>query len=179
MSDTDSLREARKFVESTGNDELAERLDGRLADKQEAIQTIVELKNLVEQSESNGLGNDPAVEALREEAAALAEEHGLAESPSAEERLADGYGLDGGAVDRLHDDDRERLLANLQAVEEINDSDTAPSTSLAEHELAARREKVERLLDHNQVQAAALAGGNTDDAADSVSAFLAGLGQGD
>lgn len=177
MTDTERLQEARQFAEKTGNDDLADRLDEQLADGREALKTVVELRNLVEQSEENGLGDDPAVEALREEADALAAEHGLVESPSPREQLAAEYGLDGDAVDRLHEDDRDRLLANLRAVEEVEENRSARSgATLVDHEIAARREKVERLLDHNEVQAAALAGGDVDDAADSVSAFLAGLG---
>jgi len=176
-TNAETLRKAREFVANTGNNDLAERLDGRLADKQDAIQTVVELKNLVKQSEANGLDDDPAVEALREEAEALAEEHGLVDtSPS--EALTEEYGLDEGVVDRLHEEDRERLLANLQAVEEIETNRSERSgTSLADHEIDVRRSNVEQLLDHNQVQAAALAGGVDDAGADTVAAFLDSLGE--
>jgi len=154
-TDTDALRRAREFAESTGNETLADRLDGRLADKEEAVRTIVELRNLIETSEENGLGDDPAVGALRDQADALAEEHGLIEEPSAAEQLTEDHGVSEAAAERLHEDDRARLAEALESLSWIKSTD-GRLDGMARHEAEARRDEIEQLLDHNQMSAEAL-----------------------
>ena len=162
-TDTENLRTAREFLSNTGRDDLAGRLDGKIEDRQEAIASIVEMRTLAENSEKAGLSDDPAVEALREEADALAEEYGLKDEPDAAEKLAEDHGLDASAVENIHEDDRERLAEALESIEAIKNR-SARLEGLTRKEIKARRDEIEKLLDHNNVSPAALI--DADESAD-------------
>jgi hypothetical protein len=162
-TDTENLRTAREFLSNTGRDDLAGRLDGKIEDRQEAIASIVQMRNLIQNSEKAGLSDDPAVEALREEADALAEEYGLKDEPDVTEKLAENHGLDASAVENIHEDDRDRLAEALESIEAIKNR-SARLEGLTRKEIKARRDEIEKLLDHNNVSAAALI--DADESAD-------------
>jgi hypothetical protein len=155
VTDTSSLRDARESLKSIGFDDLADRIDDDLTDQRETIQRVVEIKNAIAQAEEAGLDDDPAVEALRGEVEALAEEAGIAEEPSPRERLVDGYDISERAVGQMHEDDRERLVEALAGVE-MWDTGSDRLEGLARHEIEARRNEIEQILDHNSVSAASL-----------------------
>ena len=169
-TDNETLRTAREFLSNTGRDDLAGRLDGKIEDRQEAIASIVEMRTLAENSEKAGLSDDPAVEALREEADALAEEYGLEAEPDATEKLAENHGLNESAVEKIHEDDRERIAEALESVESIKEK-SARLEGLTRHEIESRRDEIEKLLDHNNVSASSLI--DEDESAD-LRAALAG-----
>lgn len=156
VTDTSSLRDARESLKSIGFDDLADRIDDDLTDQRETIQRVVEIKNAIAQAEEAGLDDDPAVEALREEVEALAEEAGIAEEPTARERLVDEYDISERAVAQMHEDGRERLVEALAGVEMWDTGSDRRLEGLARHDIEARRNEIEQLLDHNSVSAASL-----------------------
>lgn len=176
-TDTEALRTAREAFEQAGDDSMAERLDGRIENKRDAMQSIVEMRQLAEQAEEAGLAGDPAIEGLREEADALAEEYGLADDEEDElgtdEKLSDEYGLTDAALQQMHEDDRERLAEALDSLNEIQEK-AGRLEGLARHEAESRRNDIERLLDHNGVEAASLIG---DDSGEEKREFHAALAE--
>ena len=157
QTDTEALRTAREAFEHAGDDSMAERIDGRIEDKRDAMTSIVEMRQLAEQAEEAGLAGDPAIEALREEADALAEEYGLADDdePDTDEMLVDKHGLKESKLQQMHEDDREALAEALDALDTIK-NDAGQLEGLARREAEVRRNDIERLLDHNGVEAASL-----------------------
>jgi hypothetical protein len=168
-TDTDALRTAREFAESTGKEDLADRLDGKINDQIEAAQTVAQMRTLAQNGEQAGLEGDPAIEALKEEAAALAEEYDLTEEPSAKEKLVDEHGLRERSVKRMHDDDREQLLEALGSIETISEENSRLD-GVMRKEAEVRRDEIEKLIDHNNLTTSKLIG---DESAD-LQAALAG-----
>ena len=149
---TDGIVEAKDLLESMGNETLAENLGEELDDRAEAAERVVRMKSLAARAEEAGLGDDPAVAALRDRAEALQADADLGPDPAHPKRLAEDYGLDEDAVADLPEDVREDLEADLSAVDELETS----RSELAKRELRRRRDKLSETLDDVGVEAADL-----------------------
>ena len=149
---TDGIVEAKDLLESMGNESLAASLGEELDDRAEAAERVVRMRVLARRAEEAGLGDDPAVAALRDRAEALQADADLGPEPTHPERLADDYGLAEDAVADLPEDVRKELEADLSAVDELETS----RSELAKRELRHRRESLSATLDDAGVEAADL-----------------------
>jgi len=154
MTDTNptALREARDGLESLGRDDLAERMDEQLEDDVAETRRVVDLMQTIHSAEEAGLGDDPAVEKLREQVELLREDAGVV-PPTNPERMAEEFDLSEDELAALSEDDRESLRGNLTAIDELNDS---RADGVAAHELRRRRENTAGLLGDAGVEAADL-----------------------
>jgi hypothetical protein len=148
---TEKVAETKEFLASIGRDELADRFDAELSEREDAARTLVEIKTTLEKADDAGLDDDPAVEALRERAAALEADLELTD-PHAPEKLAEDHGVREDVAAELSEDTRQDLKADLVAVEELETS----RSRLAEHELRERRESLNATLASADVEAAEL-----------------------
>lgn len=153
MTDPDTLQQTRDALEALGRDNLAENLDEQLEDDVAETRRVVELLETIESAEAAGLGDDPAVEALREQVEALRGDAGLGQSATAPERMADEFDLNGDELEALSEADREELRSDLEAIDEIGNSRV---NGVAAHELRRRRDSVDDLLDERDVAPADL-----------------------
>lgn len=152
MTDANTLRETRDALSSLGRDDLADNLDGEFNDQIEETQRVVEIKQTIAQAEEAGLGDDPAVESLREQVEALREDAGVVPE-TAPARMAEDFDLSEEALASMSEDPRAQLRADLSVMDEIEGGRVeVPSR----HELNRRRDRVAETLSQEAVDPADL-----------------------
>lgn len=152
MTDPDTLRETRDALEGLGRDELAERMDERLEGDLAETRRVVELMQTIHSAEEAGLGDDPAVEKLREQVEVLRDDADVV-PPTHPESMAEEFDLSEDELAALGEDEREELRSHLTAIDELNGS---RGSGVAAHELRRRRDTVADLLADYGVEAADL-----------------------
>ena len=103
--------------------------DTSVEQQTDELQRLVELKNLLKQSEETGLNDDPAVEALRERVGLLEAQSDIVEA-TPKNNLRAHTDLDEDAISSLSDDQAERVLDRYRALEGINSQGAGFGTDL-------------------------------------------------
>lgn len=152
MTDPDTLRETRDALEGLGRDRLAEKFDGKIEDDVAETRRVVELMQTIHSAEEAGLGDDPAVEKLRDQVEILRDDAGVVPRTHPE-RMAEEFDLSEAELDALGEDAREQLRADLETIDEVG---AGRAEGVLKHELRRRRERVDDLLGEHGVAPADL-----------------------
>jgi hypothetical protein len=166
--DKDDLDEVEEFLNDIGKESISERVGEQIEDETERLSQLVELKSLVKNAEEAGLGDDPAVAALRDRVATLSNMADVVETPVSEQLTTD-HDIPEFAVDRLSEDEADELLRHLENAEQLSEARGGRAGGrIVEQSAEHHRAEAQRILKESSSRmsdsrAAALAGGSTDD----------------
>lgn len=166
QTEREELDQSRELLEkhSTGDDAIADRLE-ELDTEREKEKELAEMKIQISEAEDAGLGDDPAIQRLREQTDALQEDLGIDTEPTPEEKrqqhrealekrkaIADRHNLDDLAADIEEELDALAKTGEVEAFDNV-DAYSADPAERAEAKISHLKQKLDEEGDEEALDA--------------------------